>query len=132
MKEEDVKDKYPNASLHQIDKNRICLTINQLRLILGLKDDDFNNILADLCEKELKKKKGKSLDFYDTSNLIEQAIKERKKINEDKKKKKSSSDKFKKVTFKEEEEDENDDQKENEKEDEKEVQTRLDTIGQTL
>ncbi len=46
MKEEDVKDKYPSASLHNIDKNRICLTINQLRLILGLKDDDFNNIFV--------------------------------------------------------------------------------------
>ncbi len=57
MTEEDVKEKYPNVSLHQIDKNRICLTINQLRLILGLKYDNFNNILANLCEKELKKKK---------------------------------------------------------------------------
>jgi len=46
---------------------------------LGIKDDDFNNILTNLFEKELKKKKGKSLDFFDTSNLIEEAIKERKK-----------------------------------------------------
>ena len=50
-KEEDVKNKYPSASLHQINKNRICLTINQLRLILGLKDDDFNNILAYFVKK---------------------------------------------------------------------------------
>ena len=79
MEEEDAKDKYLDASLHQIDKNRICLPINQLRLILGLKDYDFNNILTILCEKELKKKKGKSLDFYDTSNLIEQLLKKGKK-----------------------------------------------------
>ena len=104
------------------------MIIGQLKLILGLKEDDSNNILSDLCEKELKKKKGKSLDFYDTSNLIEKAIKERKKMEKDKKKKKSSSDKLKKVTFKEEEEDENDDQKE----DEKEEQTRLDIIEQRL
>ena len=138
MTEEDVKEKYPNVSLHQIDKNRICLTINQLRLILGLKDDDFNNILADLCEKELKKKKGKSLDFYDTSNLIEQAIKERKKMRKDELEDNPNLNKLKQVSFKEEEEvseeeeDENDDQKEVEKEDEKEGQTRLDMIEARL
>ena len=134
MTEEDVKDKYPNASLHLIDKNRICLTINQLKLILGLKDDDFNNILTKLCEKELKKKKGKSLDFYDTSNLIDQAIKERKKMGKDELEDKPSLNKLKTVSFKEEEEvseeeeDEDDDQKEVEKEDEKEGLTRLDMI----
>ena len=138
MKEEDVKDKYPSASLHKIDKNRICLTVKQLKLILDKKDDDFNNIIVDLCEKELKKKKGKSLDFYDTSNLIDQAIKERKKMEKDESEDKSNLKKVKKVSFKEEEdvleeeENETDDQKEVEKEDEKEGQTRLDMIETRL
>ena len=103
LSEEDTKDKYPNASLHQIDRNRICLTIKQLKLILGIKDDDFNNILTNLFEKELKKKKGKSLDFFDTSNLIDQAIKERKKKEKDESEDKSKLNKLKKVSFKEEE-----------------------------
>ena len=99
MKEEALKDKYPNASLHNIDKNRVCLTIKQLKLILNQKDDDFNNIFIDLCQKELKKKNNKSLDFYDTSTLIDKALKERKKDSN-----KSRSNKLKKATFKEEEE----------------------------
>ena len=83
-----------------------------MKLILGIKDDDFNNILVDLCEKELKKKKGKSLDFYDTSNLIDQALKEWKKMEKDK----LNSNKLKKVTFKEEKEvlEEEEDEKEEE------------------
>ena len=123
MKEEDMKDKFPYASLHSIDRNRICLTIHQLKLILVKKDNDFNNILVDLSEKELKKKKGKSLDFYDTLNMIDQALKQRKKNEKNKLEDKLNSNKLKKVTFKEEkevleeEEDENDNQKE---EDEKE------------
>ena len=138
MTEEDTKDKYPNASLHQIDRNRICLTIKQLKLILGVKDDDFNNILTNLFEKELKKKNGKSLDFFDTSNLIEEAIKERKKKGKDELEDKPNLNKLKKVSFKEgvevseEEEDENDDQKEPEEEDEKEGQTKLDMIETRL
>ena len=138
MTEEDTKDKYPYASLHQIDKNRICLTINQLRLIFGKKDDVFNNILTDLFEKELKKKNGKSLDFFDTSNLIEEAIKERGKKGKDELEDKPNLNKLKKVSFKEgvevseEEEDEKDDQKEPEEEDEKEGQTRLDMIETRL
>ena len=79
MKEEEVKNKYPNASLHEIDKNRVCLSINQLKLVLGFKDDNFNNIFVDLCQKELDKKKGKSLDFFDLSNLIDKSINEVKK-----------------------------------------------------
>lgn len=138
MKEEDIKDKYPSVSLHNIDKNRICLTIGQLKLILSIKDDDFNDILTDLCEKELKKKRGKSLDFFDTSNLINKAIKQIK----GKDSKKLRPNKFKKVTFKEKEEaleEEEDDQKEEEKEDEKEDekeetndQKRLDMIEKRL
>jgi len=138
MTEEETKDKYPNAYLHKIDKNRICLTINQLKLILGIKDDDFNNILTNLFEKELKKKKGKSLDFFDTSNLIEEAIKERKKKGKDEEEDKPNLNKLKKVSSKEgvegseEEEEENDDQKEVEEEDEKKGQTRLDMIETRL
>ena len=30
-----------------------------IEIDFGFKDDDFNNILTDLCEKELKKKKEK-------------------------------------------------------------------------
>ena len=132
MKEEALKDKYHNASLHNFDKNRVCLTIKQLKLILGLKDDDFNNIFIDLCQKELKKKNNKSLDFYDTSNLIDQAFKERKKDSN-----KSRPNKLKKATFKEEEvyeEEESDDQNEEEKDEKEESrsQIRLDMIEQRL
>ena len=135
--EEELKDKYPDAYLHKIDKNRICLTDKQLKLILDKKDDDFNNIIVDLCEKELKKKKGKSSDFYDTSNLIDQAIKERKKMEEDKSKDKPKSNKLKNVTFKEEkggseEEDEKDDQKEEDEKEEDNGQTRLNNIERRL
>ena len=49
MKEEDVKDKYPSSSLHKFDRNKFCFAICQLKLILGLKDNDFNNILTYLC-----------------------------------------------------------------------------------
>ena len=59
-------------------------------MILGIKDDNFNNILTYLCQKELKKKKGKSMDFFDTSNLIGKAIKQRKEKNS----KKSRQNKF--------------------------------------
>ncbi len=78
------------------------------------------------------------MDFYDTSNLIEQAIKERKKMRKDELEDNPNLNKLKQVSFKEEEEvseeeeDENDDQKEVEKEDEKEGQTRLDMIEARL
>ena len=138
MKEKDMKDKFPYASLHNIDKNRVCLTTGQLKLILGKKDDDFNNILVDLCEKELKKKKGKSLDFYDTSNLIDQALKQWGKKEKNESEDKLNSNKLKKVTFKEEkevleeEEDENDDQKEEDEKEESNGQTRLKKLEKRL
>ena len=78
MKEEEVKNKYLNNSLQVHDKRRVCLTINQLKFVL-VKSDHFNNIFVDLCQKELKKKNGSSLDFYDLSNLIEKSINEVKK-----------------------------------------------------
>ena len=36
----------------------------------------FNDIFLYLCKKELKKKRGKSLDFFDLSNLIDKSLKE--------------------------------------------------------
>ena len=95
MKEEEVKDK-PEASLHDIDRNRICLTLGQLKMILGLKDDRFNDIFIDLCEKELKRKKYKSLDSYDLANVINRCFKEVKVSG-----KIASQKKFKKFSFKE-------------------------------
>ena len=37
MSEEEVKDKYPEASLHEIDTNRICLSPVQLEMIFYFK-----------------------------------------------------------------------------------------------
>ena len=76
MKEEEVKDKFPEASLHGIDKNRICLSPGQLEYIFNMHNKQFNDVFLDLCKKELKRKHGKSLDFYDLSNLIDQSLKE--------------------------------------------------------
>ena len=78
MKEEEVKNKYLNNSLQIYDKRRVCLTINQLKLVLG-KSDNFNNIFLDLCQKKLEKKN--SLDFDDLSILIEKSINEVKKTD---------------------------------------------------
>ena len=103
--EEVVKDKYPNVSLHEINKNRICLSIGQLRMIFGLSNKDFNELFLKLCEKLLKNKKGISLDFYDLVNIIDKAKKETKSID---KSKESQEKKLKK-----------DQEDNNEKEDEK-------------
>ena len=94
--------------------------------------------LVDLCEKELKKKKGKSLDFYDTSNLIDQALKQWEKKEKNESEDKLNSNKLKKVTFKEEkevleeEEDENDDQKEEDEKEESNGQTRLEKLEKRM
>ena len=93
MKEEEVKDKFPEASLHGIDKNRICLSPGQLEYIFNMHNKQFNDVFLNLCKKELKKKSGKSLDFYDLSNLIDQSLKE---IND-----KGGKSKAKHVSFKE-------------------------------
>ena len=93
MKEEEVKDKYPDVSLHGIDKNRICLSPGQLEMIFNMHNKQFNDVFLDLCKKELKRKHGKSLDFYDLSNLIDQSLKE---IND-----KGGKSKAKHVSFKE-------------------------------
>ena len=78
MKEEEIKNKYINNSLQVYDKRRVCLTINQLKLVLG-KSDNFNNIFLDLCQKKLENKN--SLDFDDLSILIEKSINEVKKTD---------------------------------------------------
>ena len=76
MTEEEVKDKYPEASLHKIDTNRICLSSGQLEKVFKVKYKKFNDVFLDLCKQELKRKHGKSLDFYDLSNLIDKSLKE--------------------------------------------------------
>ena len=78
MIEEEVKDKYPNASLHKIETNRICLSPGQLEIIFYINDKKFNDVFLNLCKKGLKKKHGKSLDFYDVANLIDRSLKETK------------------------------------------------------
>ena len=92
MTEEEVKNKYPDASLHKIETNRICLTPGQLEMIFNVKDENFNALFLDLCKQELKKKLGKSLDFYDLANLIDRSLKETKD--------KGSKSKVKHVSFK--------------------------------
>ena len=47
MKEEEVKDKYPDASLHKIDKNRICLTPGQLEMIFNINNKKFNHVFLE-------------------------------------------------------------------------------------
>ena len=93
MTEEGVKDKYPEASLHKIDTNRICLSAGQLEKVFKVNDKKFNDVFLDLCKQELKKKQGKSLDFYDLANLIDKSLKQ---TND-----KASKTKAKHVTFKE-------------------------------
>ena len=92
MTEEGVKDKYPDASLHKIETNRICLSPGQLEMIFKVNDEKFNDVFLDLCKQELKRKQGKSLDFYDLANLIDRSLKETKD--------KGSKSKVKHVSFK--------------------------------
>ena len=53
----------------------------------------FNDVLLDLCKQELKRKQGKSLDFYDLANLIDKSLKQ----TDDK----ASKTKAKRIIFKE-------------------------------
>jgi len=92
MKESDIEDKNFLTSLQSIDRYRICFTVHQLETILCFKDPIFNKIFIDLCDLELTRKKGKSLNFFDLSNLIEQA-------RNDAKKKNQINKEFKKITF---------------------------------
>ena len=117
MKEEEVKDKYPGCALHDLYKNKIYLTIGQLKMILNKNDAVFNNVFIILYEKELKKKKGKSLDFYDLANIIDKSFKETSLKSIDQRK-------FKKVTFKDQKKEEKEqmEEKEEEQKEEKEAQ----------
>ena len=92
MKESDIEDKNFLTSLKRIDIYRICFTVHQLEMILCFKDSIFNKIFIDLCDLELTRKKGKSLNFFNLSNLIEQARNNAKKKNQINKE-------FKKITF---------------------------------
>ena len=112
--EQEVKDKYPNVSLHEINKNRICLSIGQLRMIFGLFNKDFNELFLKLCEKQLKNKKGISLDFYDLVNIIDKAKKETKSID---KSKESQEKKLKK------DQEDNNEKEDEKKEDEKDKES---------
>lgn len=74
VKETEVLAKYPNAKLHEIDKNRICITLAQLNTILNI-DKDFHSYFLGLCENKLKIKRNKSLDFYDMFNILNEVSK---------------------------------------------------------
>ena len=79
--EQAVLDRFPGVSLHQIDKNRICLSLGQLKMIFGFDNKVFNDYFLNLCEEKLKKNGGKSLDFFDVSNIIDKAMNRSKSIN---------------------------------------------------
>lgn len=76
---DDVKNKYKNADLTNIDKNKICLSIGQLKLLFNLNDDytDFKKNILEKFDDYLKNKEDKaSLNFYEVTNLIEMAKRE--------------------------------------------------------
>ena len=68
--EDAILDQFPNLKLHEIKKNRICLSISQLKNILDIFNADFNKRFISLCQKQMKYKKYDSLDSYDVFNLI--------------------------------------------------------------
>ena len=69
----DIEDKNFLAALRNIDRYKICLTVGQLETMLRFHDPFFNKIIIDLCDLELIRKKGISLNFIDLSKLIDQA-----------------------------------------------------------
>ena len=79
--EQAVLDRFPGVSLHQIDKNRICLSLGQLKMIFGLNNKVFNNFFLNLCEEKQKKNGGRSLDFFDLSKIIDKAMNKSKSID---------------------------------------------------
>ena len=105
MQESDIEDKNFLTALQNIDRYKICLTLCQLEMMLCFHDPIFNKIFIDLCDLELIRKKGISLNFIDLSNLIDQAR------NEAKKKEQIDKD-YKKVTFSQKKGDLNDDEEE--------------------
>ena len=48
MKEEEVKNKYPEVSLHKIDINRICFSPGQLEIIFSMNNKKFNDVFLNL------------------------------------------------------------------------------------
>ena len=74
LTEKDVKAKYPTVDLHNIQKNRVCMSTGQLKKIFSINDEEFNNKFLIYCEKELIAKQSKSLDFYDVCVLIDRAL----------------------------------------------------------
>ena len=82
LTEEEILKRYPKSNLHGININRICFRISQLKNLLQIMNKDFYFHFTDLCESQLKFKKGTSLDFYDVYNLM---LETRNKINCDKK-----------------------------------------------
>ena len=43
-------------------------------MIFGYNNKVFNDFFLNLCEEKLKKNGGKSLDFFDVSNIIDKAM----------------------------------------------------------
>ncbi len=66
VEETEILNQFPDIKLHEIYKNRICLSISQLKFILSRSNDYF----IKLCKKQLKAKANHSLDFYDVFNII--------------------------------------------------------------
>ena len=75
MTEEFTQQKYPGVDLHNIEKNRICMSSGQLKKIFSLNNKDFNSKFLLTYEKKLIEKQKKSLDYYDVSLIIDQCLK---------------------------------------------------------
>ena len=65
MQESDIEDKNFLAALRNIDRYKICLTVQQLETMLRFHDPIFKKIFIYLCDQELIRKKGISLNFID-------------------------------------------------------------------
>ena len=71
--EDGILAQFPNSKLHE-KKNRICLSICQLKNILDIYNNDFNEMFIHLCQIQTEYKKYKSLEFYDVFNLINSTL----------------------------------------------------------
>ena len=87
MQEEEIKDKYPEASLHKIDTNRICLTPGQLEMIFNI----IRNLmmLSSNYARMDSRRMEKAQISITKANLIDKSMKE------------TNKSKVKHVTFKE-------------------------------
>ena len=68
--EDSILVQFPNVKLHEITKNRICLSISQLKNIFNIFNADFKQRFISLCQQQMKFKNYDSLDSYDVFNLI--------------------------------------------------------------